>query len=81
MSTPKKIFNRSGVINIDNSETFPILNVIFSKEKKASRKDNQIVSVPEKELPQNTPGEDGNRKNSNTLITRIKLITQNLSSY
>ena len=81
MSTPKKIFNSSGVINIDNSETFPILNVIFSKEKKASRKDNQIVSVPEKELPQNTPGEDGHRKNSNTLITRIKLITQNLSSY
>ena len=60
MPTPKKPLSNSDVINFDKSETLPIPTDTTLKEKEASRKDNQIVSVHKKELPKNTQNNNSN---------------------
>ena len=46
MPTQKNL-NNNNVINKKYNETLPVSNDTISREKEASRKDNQIVPVPE----------------------------------
>ena len=65
MSTPKKNLNNNGVMNIDNNESLLIPNGTTLRGKEASRKDNQIASVPKKELLKNTQDNHSKKKKIN----------------
>ena len=52
----------SDVVNIGSIEILPILSGTILKEKEASRKDNKIASVSEKELWKNTQNNSSNKK-------------------